>query len=106
MRVQRGHGICHAMRTGRVRRCGVRGGYLPEKMKRSDEGKCADFYHLGFRRNSGSGRGARCRCRRCDRGIVGPAPRRRPVFRRRLRERWVIVGRRGGGTHRSPSLGG
>jgi hypothetical protein len=57
-------------------------------MKRSDEGMCADFYHLGFRRNSGSGRGARCRCRRCDRAIVDLALRRRPVFRRRLRE-WL-----------------
>ena len=62
-----------------------------EGMNRSEEDMCVGSYHLGFRRNSGPGRGVRCRYRRCGQVIVGRALRRRPAFRRRLEECWVIV---------------
>ena len=79
---------CHARGKGETMWCTRRVPAREEEkgMRQSDEGMCADGYHLVFRRNSGLGRGARCRYRPCDQGIVGPALRRRPVFRRRLSE--------------------
>lgn len=57
------------------------------RMRRGDgEDVWAGGYHLGFRRSSGSGHGVKCRCRWCDRVIVGPTLHRRPVFQHRLRE--------------------